>query len=64
MELLNDINEAAKKMVAIYFDATGAGRGPEPIAGPFHTEKEAEEYAVEMDYDLKDPDYFIDVYRD
>jgi hypothetical protein len=46
--------------VNIYFDYTGAGRGPEPIAGPFKSEKEAEAYATEYDIDLTDGNHFID----
>lgn len=49
---------------AIYFDYTGAGRGPEVIAGPFDTEREAEEYAAEWEYDLTDSDYFIDEHHE
>ncbi len=49
-------------MYAIYYDYTGAGRIPEPIAGPFDTKPEAEQYAVENDYPLVGDDYFIDEY--
>ncbi len=46
----------------IYFDYTGAGRGPEQIAGPFNTRQEAEAYAAEEGYSLTaNSDYFIDV---
>ena len=48
MKLLKELTEA-KKQYAIYFDATGAGRGPEVVAGPFDSEIEAEEYADEHD---------------
>lgn len=51
-----------KKRYAVYFDYTGAGRGPEVIDGPFNTEKEAQEYLIEW-YDEKDKNYFVDVYR-
>jgi len=45
---------------ALYFDYTGAGRPPEPIAGPFDTKAEAEAYAEEYDYPLVGDDYFVD----
>ena len=48
-------------MYALYFDYTGAGRGPEPIAGPFASEKEANEYAADFEYELGN-EYFVDVY--
>lgn len=48
---------------AIYFDYTGAGRGPEQIAGPFDTTKQAERWAKANGIDLTDKDYFIDVVR-
>jgi len=50
-------------MYAIYYDYTGAGRAPEPIAGPFDSEREAEEYANDNDYPLTG-DYFIGEYND
>ena len=53
----------AKTSYAIYFDYTGAGRMPEPIAGPFTSNKKAVKYAKEMEYDLKNDDYFIDEYN-
>jgi len=59
MSLIKEINENADKGFVIYFDASGAGRGPEPVAGPFATEKEAEDYADEMEYDLTG-DFFIE----
>ena len=49
-------------MFAIYYDYTGAGRGPEVIAGPFSSMEEATEYAKENDY--VGSDYFIDNYRE
>ena len=45
---------------AIYYDYTGAGRAPEPIAGPFNTKDEAVEYAAENDYPLRGDNYFVD----
>ena len=52
----------AKKQYAVYFDYTGAGRGPEPIAGPFSTEEEAQKWSDE--YYPEDRDVFVDIYRD
>ena len=52
------------KKKCIYFDYTGAGRGPEPIAGPFGSTEEAEAYAQEYGIDLTDRDYFIDDERE
>ena len=49
---------------AIYFDYTGAGRGPEPIAGPFDSKADAESYAKEWEYDVEGNEYFIDEYED
>jgi hypothetical protein len=49
-------------MFAIYYDYTGAGRGPEIIAGPFDTEQEAQQYAKENGWE--GGNYFVDVYRD
>lgn len=42
----------------VYFDYTGAGRGPEPIAGPFETEKEAEKW-MNKECPRGDADYFV-----
>ena len=49
---------------ALYFDYTGAGRRPEPVAGPFSSEQEAVEYAAEHGHDLvgSESNYFVDVY--
>lgn len=48
----------------IYFDYTGAGRGPEPIAGPFNSEQECKNYAIENNIDLTSgSNYFMDIYR-
>jgi len=43
----------------VYYDYTGAGRGPEAIAGPFDTEEEANAWVVECDY-TNDSNVFID----
>lgn len=48
-------------MFAAYYDYTGAGRGPEPIAGPFETEQEAYDWLEENEYE--GDNYFVDVYR-
>jgi hypothetical protein len=48
-------------MFAVYFDFTGAGRCPEPIAGPFESQEEAEEYMKENEYEDSD-EYFVDRY--
>ncbi len=57
------IHEASKQL-AIYFDYTGAGRRPEPIAGPFNSMQEAKDYATENEISLiGNSNYFIDVYR-
>lgn len=45
----------------IYYDYTGAGRGPEPIAGPFYNQSDAEEYAEDSNMDLTDKNIFIDL---
>jgi len=58
---IEDLKEK-KVQFALYFDYTGAGRGPEVIAGPFDTEKEANKYKEENDYESSD--YFVDVYRE
>lgn len=49
---------------AVYYDYTGAGRMPEPVAGPFETHEEACAYADEEGYDTSSPigNYFIDKY--
>jgi hypothetical protein len=47
---------------AIYYDYTGAGRMPEPVAGPFKTHEEACTYADEEGYDSPIGNYFIDKY--
>lgn len=60
---LSDIFESDNKY-ALYFDYTGVGRGPEPIAGPFPSRKDAEHYASDEGYDLTDKHYFVDVYTD
>jgi hypothetical protein len=44
----------------IYFDYTGAGRGPEIIDGPYDTKEEAEAIRV-RDYGEADHDYWVDV---
>ena len=43
-------HEGTKTQFCVYFDYTGAGRGPEPIAGPFPTSEEAAEWIVENDF--------------
>ena len=63
MKLLKELKEAAKRL-AIYYDYTGAGRGPEMIAGPFDDMEQAKKYAKENDWSLKGDDYFIDEYRE
>lgn len=45
----------------IYYDYTGAGRGPEQIAGPFDNAAAAEEYAAEAGWSMIGGNYFIDV---
>lgn len=45
--------------VCVYFDATGAGRGPEAVAGPF-SQQEAEQWLVDNGIERTDHDYFID----
>ncbi len=45
----------------VYFDFTGSGQGPKPIAGPFKTEREANQYAHENEY--VGGNYFVDVYH-
>ena len=57
------LKEAAKQFV-VYYDYTGAGRRPEPVAGPFDSRKEAEEYAEENDMPLKGDNYFVDEYHE
>lgn len=52
------------KQYGIYYDYTGAGRGPELIAGPFNSQAEAEAYADEESYPLVGDNYFVDVYRE
>ncbi len=58
------IHSKVDQPYVIYFDYTGAGRGPEPIAGPFPSREAAEQYAAEEGYDLKNKDYFVDVYNE
>lgn len=62
MTLLQELTEAGKQL-AIYFDYTGAGRGPEIIAGPFSSMKEVKKYAKENDIDLKHFNYFAGPYK-
>ncbi len=50
-------------MYAIFYDYTGAGRGPEMIAGPFDTKQEADDYAKEWGYSLTGDNYFVDTYK-
>lgn len=49
---------------AIYYDYTGAGRMPEPVAGPFDEYQIAVTYAEEEGYDVSSvtSKYFIDEY--
>lgn len=49
---------------ALYFDYTGAGRGPEVIAGPFDSRELAVEHAFIWEYDLTDNDYFVGEYHE
>lgn len=56
---MKNLRSRPSKQFAIYFDYTGAGRGPEPVAGPFDTREQAAEYAKE--FDMEGDDYFIDI---
>lgn len=57
------LNEVYGKRYAVYYDYTGAGRGPEVIAGPFGSKEEAEQYAEDWQYPLTGDEYFVDVYK-
>lgn len=46
----------------VYFDYTGAGRGPECVAGPFATQAEADQW-IKTEGHEGDPDYFVDKER-
>jgi hypothetical protein len=48
---------------AVYFDATGAGQGPKPVAGPFKTEREAQQWLKDEEYD-GDNNYFVDKHHE
>lgn len=54
--------EESSDMVCVYFDSTGAGRSPEPVAGPF-SRADAKAWIEENEVD-GDNDYFIDVAHD
>jgi len=60
MKLLKELHN---QQYALYFDYTGAGRGPEPVGGPFSTKQEAVEYAAENGHKLTGrTNYFVDVH--
>lgn len=63
MNLLRSIVREANKQYAVYFDYTGSGRQPRPVAGPFDTEQEAHQWMKEEGYDKNDK-YFVDVDHD
>jgi hypothetical protein len=53
------IQREGRELVCVYFDHTGAGRGPEPVAGPF-SRAEADKWLLDNDVDPNDKQYFID----
>lgn len=55
--------EEQGEQFCLYFDKTGSGTGPEPVAGPFDSEDQAKAYAAEYEIPLTGDNYFIDVYR-
>ena len=46
----------------VYFDYTGAGRGPECVAGPFSSKQEANQWLKDENHE-DDSDYFVDKER-
>lgn len=47
------------KTFAVYFESPEAGRGSEPVAGPFNTKQEAGDWMVAEGH-TTDPQYFVD----
>ena len=67
-KILNLLEATKKKEKGVYvwFDYTGAGRGPEKVAGPFKSHADAEDYVNNPDngINLEDKNYFIESIKD